>query len=97
MYRSRNKMRSCTVLGCNHGELPALLCCHAADCARDDRLIITHRWCIVKADIETLAKSNRLPIFLLDSTLAAEASDKVPHVTDAVLSKVVAVVEDNLW
>ena len=63
----------------------------------DDRLMLTHYWWLVKADIETLAKSNRLPIFLLDSTLVADGSDKISDVTDAVLSKIVAVVEDNLW
>ena len=53
--------------------------------------------CIVKADVEAVAKSNKLPIFPLDIASGSEGSDKTGTVFSAIYQKILAIVEKNLW
>ena len=53
--------------------------------------------CIVKADIEAVANSNKLPIFPLDIASGSEDSDKTGTMYSAIYQKILAIVEENLW
>ncbi len=51
----------------------------------------------MKADVEAVAKSNKLPIFPLDIASGSEGSDKTGTVYSAIYQKILAIVEKNLW
>ncbi|DBA78914.1 TPA: rheb-like protein [Trebouxia sp. C0004] len=58
---------------------------------------LVQSWSVTMADVEAVAKSNKLPIFPLNVASESEGSDKTGTVYSAVYQKMLAIVEENLW